>query len=254
MAASRGVTSLRPLRPVGAARLAASESTGGAPLPGARWEGRGENVVPTARFRQATVRREARPSCPRADRSPGDDGWVAHLLAAVHPAHVPIPRFERASEDWSVRLAHARVPTVALPRLRVKRSEQRSRRAPDSRRSITTTPGRGTLTGTGRRGGPSSSSAASRCSSRRAAAAWAKGSKARRPAAGRARWPAPGEGPRRQPGRRWPWPGPPARPVARSGPGRARRHRARARSRAARMRSRPRPCPDGPRSVRRRET
>ena len=33
----------------GAARLAASSSTGGAPLPGARWEGGGENVVPTAR-------------------------------------------------------------------------------------------------------------------------------------------------------------------------------------------------------------
>jgi hypothetical protein len=33
----------------GAARLAASWPTGGAPLPGARWEGEGENVVPTAR-------------------------------------------------------------------------------------------------------------------------------------------------------------------------------------------------------------
>ena len=78
------------------------------------------------------MRRAARPSCPRADRSPGDDGWVAHLLAAVHPAHVPIPRCERASMDWSVRLAHARCLTVALARLRVKRSDQLSRRAPDS--------------------------------------------------------------------------------------------------------------------------
>ena len=44
------------------------------------------------------MHRAAPPSCPRADRSPGDDGCVAHLLAAVHPVHVPIPRFERASD------------------------------------------------------------------------------------------------------------------------------------------------------------
>lgn len=44
------------------------------------------------------MRRAAPPSCPRADRSPGDDRCVARLLAAVHPVHVPIPRCERASD------------------------------------------------------------------------------------------------------------------------------------------------------------
>ncbi len=44
------------------------------------------------------MRRAAPPSSPRADRSPGDDGCVARLLAAVHPVHVPIPRCERASD------------------------------------------------------------------------------------------------------------------------------------------------------------
>jgi hypothetical protein len=100
MAASRGVTSLRPLRPVGRRssgrvvvvdrRCAASRRALGG---WARRRCRSDRPL-----RQATVRREARPSCPRADRSPGDDGWVAHLLAAVHPAHAPIPRCERASD------------------------------------------------------------------------------------------------------------------------------------------------------------
>ena len=51
IAASRGVTSLRPLRPVRAPLVWPRRGrTGGAPLPGARWEGGREgDAVPTAR-------------------------------------------------------------------------------------------------------------------------------------------------------------------------------------------------------------
>jgi hypothetical protein len=137
IAASRGVTSLRPLRPGGrrsSGRVVGVDRRCAAPrraLGG--WARR--RCGPDRRCRQATMRRAAPPSRPRADRSRSDDGGVAHLLAAVHPVHVPIPRFGRASKDSTIRLAHARGLTVALPRLRVKRVERRSRRAPTALRS-----------------------------------------------------------------------------------------------------------------------
>lgn len=117
IAASRGVTSLRPVppawaplvwpRPRGHRRCAASRRASGG------WARRPRR--PGRPLRRATRRRAAAPSCPRADRSTGDEGCVANPLAAVHPVLFPILRFERAS-DGLVRSPRVRPQAHSGPR------------------------------------------------------------------------------------------------------------------------------------------
>ena len=126
VAASKGVTSLRPLRPCGRRssgrlvvvnlRCAASRRA----LGGWAWWGcRSERPVETTE-----PRRSALPQ-PRASRPTGGGGCVADLWGPVHPVHVLYPTVRACKRlDWGARRRSRSIITMALPQLRVNDPER----------------------------------------------------------------------------------------------------------------------------------
>jgi hypothetical protein len=131
----------------GAARLAASCSTGGAPLPGARWEGGGENVVPTARSgRPPCAVRRVRHALEPIARRVTMGGWLTcwrrciPLTFRSHGSSVqartgPFASLTPVASLWPSPARGSSAPT----------SFRVARRT--AVRSITTTPGSGALPG-----------------------------------------------------------------------------------------------------------